>query len=151
MPNNTNDQILAFLRQDELNYPEAAEKFGATALPFLSELVNSDDENLASKAAYLAGYIADENNADVISAAASSRHTPVRIAAAYSAQMLKSAKAESILKTSLEDIDTNVLKTAMRSVQKKRLSASFTKQMQKIAKSHPVESIKLQAKKMTDK
>ena len=51
------DDLLAFLRQDELDYPAAALKFGVDALPFLKELVVGSDENLAMKAAYLVGYI----------------------------------------------------------------------------------------------
>lgn len=148
MPNNLNEQIIAFLRQDELNYPEAASKFGAEAIPFLNELVKSDDENLASKAAYLASYIGNEGSADVMAVAAASRHAPVRVAAAYGAQMLKPALAEKVLKSSIADADPGVLKVAMRSVQKKKLSASFSKEIAKMAKSHPIEAIKLQAQKI---
>ena len=64
---NLNQDLIDFLRQDELDYPGGAAKFGSAALPLLQEIIKSDDENLATKAAYLAGYIKDDSTDQILS------------------------------------------------------------------------------------
>ncbi len=143
MPNTSlNEMVIQFLRQDELDYPAGAAKFGAAALPLLTELINGNDENLAVKAAYLAGYINHDEVKDIISNAATNKFTAVRVAAAYGAQKLKSADASAVLDRILDDNDPGVLKVAMRSVANMSLGKNFKTKLGKIAKSHADETIK---------
>jgi HEAT repeat protein len=135
MPNNEqlNEELIRFLRQDELDYPAGAAKFGAAALPLLTELINGNDENLAVKAAYLVGYINAAEVKDIITSAASNKFTAVRVAAAFGAQQLKGADASAVLEKVLEDNDPGVLKVAMRSVQSLNLAKNFKTRLSKIA------------------
>lgn len=146
MPNTNieqlNQELIQFLRQDELDYPAGAAKFGAAVLPLLTELINGTDENLAVKAAYLAGYINDGAVKGIIRNAASNKFAAVRVAAAFSAQKMKGADATAILEHSLEDSDPGVLKVAMRSVGNMNLAKNFKTQLSKIAKANADESIK---------
>lgn len=142
MPNNINEELIRFLRQDELDYPAGAAKFGAAVLPLLTELINGNDENLAVKAAYLAGYIKDGAVTDVISKAAASKFSAVRVAAAFGAQQLKASDATAVLEQALGDNDPGVLKVAMRSVASMNLAKNFKTQLSKIAKVHTDDLIK---------
>ncbi len=144
-------EVIQFLRQDELDYPAGAAKFGAEALPLLKELINGSDEDLAVKAAYLAGYINDTSVKDVIADAASNKFTAVRIAAAFSAQKLKAADATAVLEKVLEDNDPGVLKIAMRSAQSMNLAKNLKTQISKIAKVQTDEAIKALAADLSKK
>lgn len=145
-----NEELLAFLRQDELDYPAAALKFGKEALPFLKDLVNSSDENLATKAAYLVGYI-DGDSADQILIDAASKSAPIRVAAAFGAQSRKSAVAESILKKSLEDADPSVVKFALQSAKKAKLEKVLQPRIEKISKNFLDDGIKSMASDLLKK
>jgi hypothetical protein len=155
MPNTNietlNQEVIQFLRQDELDYPAGAAKFGPAVLPLLKQLIDSDDENLAVKAAYLAGYISDGAVTDIISQAASNKFTAVRVAAAYGAQKLKNADATAVLEMALEDNDPGVVKIAMRSVERMSLAKNFKTQLSKIAKVHVDEAIKSLASDLSKK
>lgn len=144
-------EILAFLRQDELDYPEGAKKFGKEALPFLSELVQGTDENLSIKAAYLVGYIDDEAGNDILQIAAEKGSAPVRIAAAFGAQKRSAKAAESILSRSLEDNDPSVVKFALRSASAMKMEKTFKTKIDKISKSFLDEGIKSEALKVMKK
>lgn len=126
---NFKEEILSFLRQDELDYPAAAAKFGARALPFLNELINGSDEMLATKAAYLAGYISAPATKEILQNAAANKFTTVRIAAAYGANMQDAGTAKAILSKSLKDGDHGVVKVAIRSIGQKGLQKSFTHEL----------------------
>lgn len=143
-----NQELIQFLRQDELNYPAGADKFGAEALPLLQELIKSDDENLASKAAYLAGYIKDEGRHRVLAEAATNKFAPVRIAAAFGARKLKSTSASEILQTVMADNDAGVLKAAMKSVQDLKVTDQFKTRLKKISTLHQDDLIRQTAKKL---
>lgn len=129
-----NEQVIAFLRQDELDYPAAAAKFGAAVLPLLKALIEGNDENLAIKAAYLAGYIKDDSVKDIISDAASNKFTAVRVAAAFGSQNLNAADASKILDKSLDDTDPGVLKVAIRSVESLNIAKNFKTKLSNIGK-----------------
>lgn len=144
-------EILAFLRQDELDYPEGAKKFGKEALPFLSELVQGTNENLSIKAAYLVGYIDDEAGNDILQIAAEKGSAPVRIAAAFGAQKRSAKAAESILSRSLEDNDPSVVKFALRSASAMKMEKTFKTKIDKISKSFLDEGIKSEALKVMKK
>jgi hypothetical protein len=137
-----NQELILFLRQDELDYPAGAAKFGAAVLPLLTDLINGNDENLAVKAAYLAGYINDGAVKNIITDAAANKFTAVRVAAAFSAQKMKAADATAVLEKVLEDADPGVLKVAMRSVENLNLAKSFKTQLTKIASVHADAAIK---------
>jgi len=138
-------ELLAFLRQDELDYPAGAKKFGKSALPFLSELIQGSDENLSIKAAYLVGYIEDEASNDILEMAADKGSAPVRIAAAYGAQKRTAAVAEAILSRSLEDSDPAVVKFGLRSAAAMNLEKTFKTKIDRISKTFLDEGIKSEA------
>ncbi len=138
-------ELLAFLRQDELDYPAGAKKFGKAALPFLAELVQGSDENLSIKAAYLVGYIDDEAGNAILQMAAEKGSAPVRIAAAFGAQKRGAKAAESILSKSLDDTDPSVVKFALRSASVMKMEKTFKTKIDKISKSFLDEGIKTEA------
>jgi len=146
-----NQEVLAFLRQDELDYPAGAKKFGAAALPYLEELIASNDEMLATKAAYLAGYIGGEAGSGALKKAAAAGFSTVRLAAAFGAQSLKEADATEVLSQALDDHDPGVQKIAMRSVQAKKLQAALKPKLQALSKNAVTEEIKTQASEMVKK
>ncbi|MEO6681322.1 MAG: HEAT repeat domain-containing protein [Ginsengibacter sp.] len=144
-----NQELINFLRQDELDYPAAAAKFGPAVLPILQEILKSDDENLATKAAYLVGYIKDESTPQILTDAADNKFATVRIAAAYGAQKIKSSPAAAkILKKVLEDNDAGVLKMAIKSVKDLKIADQFKVRLKKISTAHQEESIRASAQKL---
>jgi hypothetical protein len=58
------DEVRLELDKDELDYPALASELGPDVLPELHELVTEDEPRIASKAAYLAGLIAEALLAD---------------------------------------------------------------------------------------
>jgi hypothetical protein len=145
------DELLAFLRQDELDYPAAALKFGEAALPFLKELVNSSDENLAIKAAYLVGYIQGDQADLILENAATFGSAPIRVAAAFGAQKRNSAVAEAILKHSLDDSDPSVVKFGLLSAKATKLENTLKTRIDKISKNFLDDNIKSVAGEMMKK
>ncbi len=128
------EELIAFLRQDELDYPGAAKKFGEDVLPALELIIEGQDENMAAKATYLAGYIGGENSAGVLKKAAEIGSSTVRLAAAFGAKQVKGKRAEEILKLSLADHDPGVLKLGLKSVNSLRLQKNFKTELDKISK-----------------
>lgn len=147
----SSDDLLAFLRQDELDYPAAALRFGKDSLPFLKELVGSSDENLATKAAYLVGFIQDEEADKILEDAAMRGAAPIRVAAAFGAQKRKSAVAEAILQRSLDDNDPSVVKFALQSAKATKLDKILKSKIDKISKSFLDDNIKSVAGEMLKK
>lgn len=147
----SSDDLLAFLRQDELDYPAAALRFGKDSLPFLKELVGSSDENLATKAAYLVGFIEDEEADKILEDAAVRGSAPIRVAAAFGAQKRKSAVAEAILQRSLDDNDPSVVKFALQSAKATKLDKILKSKIDKISKSFLDDNIKSVAGEMLKK
>jgi HEAT repeat protein len=145
------DELLAFLRQDELDYPAAALKFGQAALPFLKELVASSDENLAMKAAYLVGYIEGDTADKILEEAAATGSVPIRVAAAFGAQKRSSAAAEAILNRSLEDSSPSVVKFALQAAKASKLEKTLKPQIDKISKNFLDDGIKMVASDMIKK
>lgn len=145
------DELLAFLRQDELDYPAAALKFGEDALPFLKDLVGGSDENLAMKAAYLVGYIQGEAADQILEEAAATGSVTLRVAAAFGAQKRGSAAAEKILKRSLEDSSPSVVKFALQSVQASKLGAALKSRIDSISKNFLDDDVKAVAGDMIKK
>lgn len=137
--------LLDFLRQDELDYPAGAKKFGEAALPLLAELIEGNDENLSIKAAYLVGYISGTGADEILKTAADRGIAPVRIAAAYGAQKREPKIAESILERSFEDSDPSVVKYAMRSAAALKMEKTFKSKIDHISKTFLNDSIKEQA------
>lgn len=144
-------ELLAFLRQDELDYPAGAKKFGEAALPLLSELIEGNDENLAIKAAYLVGYISGNRADEILKVAADRGIAPVRIAAAYGAQKREPKIAEAILKRSFEDNDPSVIKFAMRSTSAMNLEKKFKSEITHISKNFSNDIIKKDAVELMKK
>ena len=128
-----NQEVIAFLRQDELDYPAGAAKFGPEALPLLKGLIDGNDENLAIKAAYLAGYMKHDSVNDIMIDAASNKFSAVRIAAAFGSKNLSKEVASKVLEKSLIDTDPGVLKVAIRSIDNLNLARDFKKQLTNIS------------------
>lgn len=144
-------ELLAFLRQDELDYPAGAKKFGEAALPLLAELIEGNDENLSIKAAYLVGYISGTGADEILKAAADRGIAPVRIAAAYGAQKREPKIAEAILQRSLDDNDPSVVKFAMRSASALKMEKNFKSKIDHISKTFLNDSIKSDALELMKK
>lgn len=145
------DELLAFLRQDELDYPAAALKFGEDSLPFLKELMVSSDENLAIKAAYLVGYIQGDEADKILENAATLGSAPIRVAAAFGAQKRRPEGAEAILKHSLDDIDPSVVKYGLIATKAGKLEKNLKSRIEKISKNFMDENIKSVAGEMMKK
>ena len=112
----TKQDVRASLEPDEPNYAEAAERFGAEALPHLKELLDDPRPDIPPKAASLAGLIGGSEAAPVLKKAAAADSPVVRVAAAAAASDLPRADAMSVLATLVQDADAGVQKTALRSV-----------------------------------
>jgi len=108
-------QVRSALEPDEVDYTQAA-RLGADALPHLHALIRGPDPMLASKAAYLAGLIADERSTAVVQEAASRREPVIRIAAATGAGHLPPSAASSVLLSLLNDADVGVRRAAIDSI-----------------------------------
>jgi hypothetical protein len=145
------NELLAFLRQDELDYPAAALKFGEDSLPFLRELVTSSDENLAMKAAYLVGFIQGDEADKILENAANFGSAPIRVAAAFGAQKRNSAGAQAILNHSLEDKDPAVVKFGLLAAKASKLESNLKAKIDKISKNFMDETIKSVAGEMMKK
>ena len=111
----TLDEVRRELDKDELDYPALALAYRVGILPQLQALVIEDDPRIASKAAYLAGVIADGNSHEVVAFAARSRHDVVRVAAAAAAAMLPATHAVNITLQLLDDTDPGVRVRAAKS------------------------------------
>ncbi|WP_296704364.1 HEAT repeat domain-containing protein [Algoriphagus sp.] len=144
-------EVLDFLRQDELDYPAGAKKFGKDAIPFLSDLIEGTDENLSMKAAYLVGFIDDESVGDVLKKAAEKGSSTIRIAAAYGAQKRSPEVAEAILSRALDDNNPSVVKFAMRSVSNLKLGKNLKSKIDHISKNFLDDDIKNSAKDLIKK
>jgi HEAT repeat protein len=110
----TMEQVRVALEPDEPNYAQARQ-LGPEALPHLSEIVAAGDPMLASKATYLAGLIAAEGSADIVSQAAQSPDPILRVAAAGAARNLPPHDASDILVELVADDDVGVRKVAITS------------------------------------
>jgi len=108
------EQVRAALDPDEPDYVQAR-RLGPEALPHLSEIVAAGDPMLASKATYLAGLIAAEGSADIVSQAAQSPDPVLRVAAAGAARNLPPQDASDILVELVADDDIGVRKVALTS------------------------------------
>ena len=148
---NLNQELINFLRQDELDYPAGAAKFGPAVLPLLQELMQTNDENLATKAAYLAGYIKDDSVADILTEAAGNKFSTVKIAAAFGAKNLKPASASAVLKKVMDDNDAGVLKMGIRAVQDLKIADQFKTRLKKISTAHQDVMIRQSANKLITK
>jgi hypothetical protein len=109
----TLEQVRRLLLPDEPNYIVAA-RLGAQALPHLRTLVNSKDQMLASKAAYLATLIDHEGAAAVLGDAAKSSSAVVRVAAASGARNVRHPSVSGVVSRLLNDKDTGVRKMAIK-------------------------------------
>ena len=107
-------KLKAMLDVDEPDYLALAAKV-VGAMHHLRKLAASDDVSLASKAVSLAGMIGDDRSVALVSDAARSRHTLVRIAAAHAAGLLPAGThAARVVSRLLDDRDVGVAKLATR-------------------------------------
>jgi HEAT repeat protein len=109
----TMSDVRARLDPEEIDYPAAAE-LGPEALPLLLELIRGDDPMLASKAAYLASLIPGNEQLPALSAAATSPHAAIRVAAASGLRNLSEEDADALADNLLGDPDIGVRKQVLR-------------------------------------
>jgi hypothetical protein len=109
------EQVRAALLPEEPDYPEAARKLGAEALPHLEKIVTEDNVGLAAKAAYLAGLIGTDKSLGTLQKAARNADPVVRVAAAAAARHLPNEYADALVLQLVDDADTGVHKVALRS------------------------------------
>lgn len=112
----TMKDVHTWIDAEEVDYPGAAAKLGAEALPYLQELVESADMMLASKATYLASLIGGEQAVSILHAAAGHQEPAVRVAAATGLKHVREEQAAPIADRLLGDHDLGVRKMAVRSV-----------------------------------
>ncbi len=136
----TMQQVRAYLDSDEPDYNQAA-RLGPDALPHLDALVRGGDAMLASKAAYLAGLIAEARSADVLVNAASSPHAAVRVAAAAAVAHLPAAAAVAVLRVLLSDSDGEVRRIALDSMHPDA-GAALQPALEKIASDDPYAALR---------
>src|SRR5262252_1765553 len=126
----TIQQVLAQLNPDEPNYQQAA-GLGPEAVPHLKSLVLGGDSGLASKAAYLAGFIASDQSTSVVELAARSPDPIVRVAAAASLRNLRTVPLSSAFLL-IDDVDPGVRRLTLESLQVQRPIA-FKSKIQEMA------------------
>jgi HEAT repeat protein len=127
----TLEQVRAHLNPDEPDY-HAAAKLGPDAVPHLMGLVQSGDQTIAPKAAYLASLIPSAGSLAVLEAAARSNDPVVRVAAAGALPNLK-AVPDPLVDLFLNDSDFGVRKVTLESIAALRIPNVKTK-LQRIAK-----------------
>lgn len=142
----TMDEVRGALLPEEIDYPGAARKLGAEALPHLEKIITGDHAGLAAKAAYLAGLIGTDECMPAMQKAARSAQPAVRIAAAAAARNLTAEHNESMLMQLVDDIDPGVQKVALRSAPA-QMSESLRARVQSVQESLAVESMKPAAKR----
>jgi hypothetical protein len=145
----TMQTVRALLSRDEVNYLEA-QRLGPEAIPFLKELVQGGDLNLASKAAYLASLIANEGATEVLEAAAARQEAVVRVAVAAGIRNLPTATAERVMDRLQSDSDIGVRRVMLNSVSNLK-SPQLTAKVQKIAENDPEPSIRKVAGEAVEK
>lgn len=138
---NIANQVIAFLRQEETNYPEAA-KLGAAALPVLRDIIKGTDEMLASKATHLVSMISSKETADILRSAAKHSSAIVRVAAAAGAGRLKADEASSILDLTIDDNDVGVSKLTLKSIKSLSLGKKFEAKLKAISSRTPDSTLK---------
>lgn len=136
----TMNEVRAFLEAEEVDYAGAS-KLGVTAVPFLLQLVQGGDLNLASKAAYLASLIKGERAAAVIETAAKSSEPVVRAAVASGLRNLPEAQASRVLARLGQDPDASIRKVTLQSAQRLR-SPRIAAKLQQLARKDPEPAIR---------
>ena len=136
----TMDVVRSLLAPDEPDYQKAKE-IGEAALPFLAELVESEDKMVASKAASLAGMIGGHRAADVLERAARHPTVAVRAAAAHGAPNLPQGDAERLLLRMIDDKEPSVSHRAV--IAARRVpTASMRQKLEAVRAGHAAEFVR---------
>jgi HEAT repeat protein len=141
----TMDLVRSLLAPDEPDYGKA-KKVGPAALPFLAELVASDDKMTASKAASLAGMIGGPEAAPVLERAAKHPEVAVRAAAAHGAPGLPRDAAEHLLLGLIDDAQPAVSHRAVVTAGRVGTDA-LRRKLEAVRSSHPAEFVREAAEK----
>jgi hypothetical protein len=139
----TMEQVLAGLYPDEPDYEQTARRLGPDAIPFLLELVQGDDLELASKAASLAGSLSTNRSVEVLTAAAHRPDPVVRVAAAASLRTLPDIPHD-LADSLLTDSDAGVRKLALSSIEVAR-PVGLKDRVRAMAASDPEEALRVLA------
>jgi HEAT repeat protein len=146
-----------FDKDDDVDYAALAQRLGPRALPALADLVAESDRaaSVASRATYLAGLIKEPippdmvSPLDVVSRAAGSQHTVVRVAAAFTLTTLPEGQTLEIAERLLSDPDARVRARAVRSAAHSSVD-SLVQRVQKIAKRDPEQWVQKLAADLLD-
>lgn len=107
------EQVKSIINSTEPNYEEGA-KLGPDALPHIEMLIKTADQILASKAVYLASFIDDEESINILSLAAQSHVSKIRLAAAVGSSNLRNIEKTKIILNKLKtDKDTGIRTKAL--------------------------------------
>jgi HEAT repeat protein len=142
----TREQVLAALYPDEPDYEEAALRLGSDAIPFLLELVEGDDLDLASKAASLAGLLRTDRSVEVVAAAARSPEPVLRVAAAAALRNVPNVPLD-LAESLLVDPDPGVRKWALTSLATAR-PAGLKGRVRAMATTDPEEALRNLARRI---
>lgn len=131
----TMKDVRVWLDADEVDYVNAKE-LGPEAIPFLMELVQSEDLGLASKATYLASLIKTEQSVAVLEAAVARNEPVLRVAAASAIRNLPEIQAERLLDLFTTDQDAGIRKVLLKSAERFK-SLEVEMKLQQMAKTDP--------------
>jgi hypothetical protein len=135
----TLEDVLAHLEPEEPDYGAAA-RLGPDALPHLHQLVDGPDNLLASKATYLAGMIAGDEQTEILIAASRNPHATVRVAAA-AVITASDPNRRGILEQLVTDDDPGVRKVAMRRVAVLR-PAGWKTRLEELGRTETIEQLR---------
>lgn len=150
----TMEQVRELLDVDEPDY-EFAALLGRGMIPHLKELVGGDNRlGLASKAAYLAGLIEDEQSAEVLSQAVASGDALTRLAVASTLTNVDQHTRLRLAGQLLGDDDMGIRKMTLKSVLAKRapgdtdMNPELMRTVRGLAATDPIASLRELASKI---
>lgn len=143
----TLQDVVNQLDREEPDYAQAA-LLGPDALPFVRELIQGEDVALASKAAYLAGYISGNESLETLEMAARHPDPVVRVAAAASARNVHGLSS-TLVNTFLEDADPGVRHWGLKATEV-ALPQGTRGSLEKIMNDDPDPGLREQARKLMD-
>lgn len=120
---------------------EEARHMGPRVLRYLQNLLETPDEPLAPRAAYLAAWIGGDKGLELTTLACRHRSPRTRISAAQGTRYLPQAEATKLLMWLMTDSDRDVVLTALTRAKKIR-SRDIEAPFRRIAKHHPDRTIR---------
>ncbi len=138
----TIDDVRRAIDLDEPDYPALAQELGAEAVPFLQDLVAEDDPRIASKAAYLAALLDEDDATGVVDLASRSRHRVVRAAAAASLPHLAADPATQLGDRLLDDPDAGIRASTVRAAARTARPSRLRQSLERVAREDENEDLR---------